>query len=129
MKLGIKPKSLTSFHAEIAWHIDMTTFLREIIHLGIKNPDYSELIFSNQFAMEVRQLFPYELKNKLRRCRGQGRAHLENMLELMGEWLENVQINQQENDIVSKSALAHSRYLSGCSTCSEAGLEISRPAV
>ena len=114
MKLGMKPNSVTNLDAEIAWYIDMTTFLREIIHLGIKNPDYSELIFTNQFAMEIRQLFPYRrLKNKLRKCRGQGQTHLENMLELMGEWLENAQINQQENDIVSKSPLAPYRYSSG----------------
>ena len=114
MKLGMKPKSVTNFDAEIAWYIDMTTFLREIIHLGIKNPDYSELIFTNQFAMEIRQLFPHRrLKNKLRKCRGQGQTHLENMLELMGEWLENAQINQQENDIASKSPLAPFRYSSG----------------
>ena len=57
MKLGMKPKSISNHNTEIAWFIDLTTFLREIIELGIKNPEYSELIFSNKFAMELRQLF------------------------------------------------------------------------
>merc|ERR1711954_339457 len=85
MKLGMKPKSMSNHNAETAWYIDLTTFLREIIDLGIKNPDYSELIFSIKFAMELRQLFPSgRLRNKLRECGGKGQEHLENMLELMG---------------------------------------------
>ena len=118
MKLGVKPKSTpNNLNSEIAWYIDLTTFLREIIDLGVKNPDYSELIFINQFAMEVRHLFPHgRLRDKLRKCAGEGRSHLENMLELMKEWLETAQICQQENDVVSKSALAPSRYSSGSSS-------------
>merc|ERR1711954_335695 len=117
MKLGVKPKSTTNnLNSEIAWYIDLTTFLREIIDLGVKNPDYSELIFINQFAMEVRHLFPHvRLRDKLRKCAGEGRSHLENMLELMKEWLEAAQICQQEHDVFSKSALAPSRYSSGSS--------------
>ena len=38
------------------------------------------------------------------------------MLELMKEWLETAQICQQENYIVSKSAVALSRYSSGSSS-------------
>merc|ERR1711942_103795 len=87
MKLGVKPKSTANMNSEIAWYIDLTTFLREIIDLGIKNPDCSELIFSNQFAIEVRPLFPHgRLRDKLRKCGGGGRSHLENMLELMNDW-------------------------------------------
>ena len=58
LKLGTLPKRMSNRSIEIAWYIDMTTFLRELIDLGIKNPDYSELIFLNQFAMEIRHLFP-----------------------------------------------------------------------
>ena len=78
----------------------MTTFLREIIDLGIKSPDYRELIFSNQFAVDIRQVFPPNSiwRSKLRKCDGQGLSHLENMLELIEEWLEAAQI-EQENDI------------------------------
>ena len=56
MKLGMKPRYSSNMSSEIAWYIDITTFLRELIDLGIKNPDYSELIFSNQFAVDIRQL-------------------------------------------------------------------------
>ena len=82
LKLGMKPRSTSNLSTEIAWYIDMTTFLREIINLGIKNPDYSELIFSGQFAVDIRRLFPRssKWKSKLRKCGGQGQTHLENML-------------------------------------------------
>ena len=108
MKLGMKSRNTSNLSTEIAWYIDMTTFLREIIDLGIKNPDYSELIFSHQFAVDIRQLFPPNSKwrTKLRRCKGQGQSHLENMLELIGEWLEAAQIEQQENDIATKNTNA-----------------------
>ena len=55
MKLGVKPKAKANLNTEIAWYIDLTTFLREIIDLGVKNPDYSELIFINQFGSFIRQ--------------------------------------------------------------------------
>ena len=106
MKLCVKPKALANLNTEIAWYIDLTTLLREIINLGVKNPEYSELIFSNQFAMEIRQLFPHgRLKDKLRKCGGGGQTHLENMLERMNNWLKNAQINQQENDINDTSVI------------------------
>ena len=95
LKLGGKPKSTPNLNTEIGWYIDLTTFLREIIDLGIKNPDYSEQIFANKFAMQIRMMFPYgKLRDELRKCRGEGQSHLENMLELMNEWLETAQINQ-----------------------------------
>ena len=74
----------------------------ELIHLAIKNPDYRELIFFSQFVIDIRQLFPDKLRDKLRECRGEGQAHLENMLELMREWLHLAQVNQQENDVATK---------------------------
>ena len=93
MKLDMKPKSMSYYNTEIAWFFALTTFLIEIIEHGIKNPDYSELIFTNKFAMEVRQLFPSSrLRDKLRKCGGQGQTHLENMLELVKEWLETAQL-------------------------------------
>ena len=117
MKLGARPKDTANLDAVIAWYIDITTFLREIIDLGVKNPDYSELIFTTEFAMHIRSLFPYgKVRDKLRKCEGQGKSHLENMLELIKEWLENAQINQQEIDVISKSALAPSRYSSTSSS-------------
>ena len=77
----------------IAWYINLTTFLRELIDLAIKNPNYSELIFLNQFG--IRQILPDDkLTVKLRRCRGEGQAHLENMLELIMEWLHLAQVDQ-----------------------------------
>ena len=117
MKLGVKPRGTANLNTEIAWYIDITTFLRELIDLGVKNPEYRELIFTNNFAMEIRALFPFgKVRDKLRKCQGQGQSHLENMLELIKEWLETAQINQQENDVVSKSALAPSRYQSSSSS-------------
>ena len=118
MKLGMKPRGTSNLSTEIAWYIDMTTFLREIIDLGIKNPGYSEIIFSNQFAVDIRQLFPPNSKwrIKLRRCEGQGQSHLENMLELIGEWLAAAQVEQQENDIATKNTPAPSRFSSGYSS-------------
>ena len=46
------------------------------------------------------------LKVKLRMCGGQGQAHLENMLELIGEWLETAQINQLESNLSSEESEA-----------------------
>ena len=54
-----------------------------------------------------RQLFPDDnLRVKLRMCGGQGQAHLENMLELIGEWLETAQINQLESNLSSEESEA-----------------------
>ena len=41
MKLGPLPRKgpRNNFNAQIAWYIDLTTFLRELINLAIKNPD------------------------------------------------------------------------------------------
>ena len=117
LKLGEKPKSTPNHNTEIGWYIDLTTFLREIIDLGIKNPDYSEQIFANKFAMEIRGLFPFgRLKDKLRKCGGEGRSHLENMLELISDWLETAQINQREHDLISKKVITPSRFSSGSSS-------------
>ena len=62
-------------------------------------------------------LFPYgRLRDKLRKCVGEGQSHLENMHELIDKWLETAQINQQEHDVVSKSAVITSRHSSGFSS-------------
>ena len=76
------------------------------------------MLVSNQFAVDIRQLFPPNSKwrIKLRRCEGQGQSHLENMLELIGEWLEAAQVEQQENDIATKNTPAPSRFSSGSSS-------------
>ena len=100
-------KGVSNLNAGIAWYIDMITFL---IDLGVKNPDYSELILSNQFAMEIRQLFPnIRVRHKLKMCGGEGQRHLENMLELIQTWLNFDQELQQENDVTAKSVLSSSR--------------------
>ena len=66
--------------------------------------------------MKVRQLFPSgRPRDKLRKCGGQGQTHLENMQEVIKEWLETAQINQQENDVVSKGTISPSPYSSGSS--------------
>ena len=122
LKLGPLPRRTSNRSTEVSWYIDLTTFLRELIDLGVKNPDYSELIFLNQFAMEVRHLFTnVKLRKKLRECGGTGQTHLENMLELINEWLLDVQTEQQENDIVSKSAVIASRYSSGSANSKSGG--------
>ena len=101
----------------------MTTFLSELINLAIKNPEYGELVFLNQFAIDIRQLFPNDrLRDELRECRGKGQAHLENMLEVIKEWLHLAQVNQQENDVATKPGQSSSsRYQPGSDITSKEG--------
>ena len=109
LKLGSMPRKVgNNLNVQIAWYIDLTTFLRELIDLAIKNPRYSDMVFFNQFAIDIRQLFNDRLRAKLRRCRGEGQAHLENMLELIMEWLDHAQVDQQENDVATKPVTSSS---------------------
>ena len=58
LKLGELPsgrvKGQDDLRPQIAWYLDITTFLKELIELGKKNPEYSDVAFSNEFAAQLR---------------------------------------------------------------------------
>ena len=62
LKLGEMPPDKTrgekDLRAQISWFIDLTTFLKELIELGKKNSKYNNLTFSEDFAAQIRQIFP-----------------------------------------------------------------------
>ena len=76
MKLGEMPHDKTrgekDLRAQISWFIDLSTFLKELIDLGKKNSKYKNLTFSEDFAAQLRQIFPTYLSRKLRKCEDEG---------------------------------------------------------
>ena len=69
----------------------MTGILKELICLGKKNSENSNLAFSTDFADLLRYNFPIKLSRQLRRCKGEGQEKFENMLNKIEEFRENAE--------------------------------------
>ena len=113
LKLGEMPSAKLrgekDLRAQISWLIDLTIFLKELIDLGKKNSKYKNLVFSEDFAAQIRQNFPFNLSRKLRKCEGEGQEHFENMLDRIEEFRETAQEDQQDIDITKPTVSQPSR--------------------
>ena len=113
LKLGEMPhhkiKGEKDLRAQISWFIDLTTFLKELIELGKKNSKYKNLTFSEDFAAQIRQIFPTNLGRKLRKCDGEGQELFENMLDKIEEFRDTAQEDQQDIDITKPTVSQPSR--------------------
>ena len=111
LKLGEMPsdrvEGQNDLWPQIAWFLDITTFLKELIELGKKNSEYRDLAFAQDFAAQLRRSFPTNLCRKLRKCEGEGLELFENMLVKIEEFREDAQEDQHDIDI-TKPIVSHS---------------------
>ena len=114
LKLGRMPggvvKGQDDLRPQIAWFLDITTFLKELIELGKKNSEYKDVAFSNEFAAQLRYIFPLKLRHKLRKCEGEGLELFESILVKIEELRENAQEDQQDIDIIKPIVSQPSRF-------------------
>ena len=84
--------------AQLAWLIDLTSVLKELIDLGKNNSVIMDLIFTTNFAFHIQVAFPSKLRCKLRMCEGEGQMLFENMVNKIKKFLENAQEEVNELD-------------------------------
>ena len=85
--------------AKLAWLIDITSVLEELMDLGKNNSAIRDLIFTRDFAFQILDGFPFKLRRKLRKCEGEGQLLFENLVNKIEEIRGNAQEEVNELDI------------------------------
>ena len=92
--------------AKLAWLIDLTSSLKELMDLGKNNSAFRDLIFTRDFAFQILDGFPSKLRRKLRKCEGEGQVLFENMVNKIEVFRENAQeeVNKLDDALYDLSA-------------------------
>ena len=92
--------------AKLAWLIDLTSSLKELMDLGKNNSAFRDLIFTRDFAFQILDGFPSKLRRKLRKCEGEGQVLFENMVNKIEVFRENAQeeVNKLDEALYDLSA-------------------------
>ena len=85
--------------AQLAWLMDLTFILKELMDLCKNDLVYRDLIFTTDLALHIQICFPVKLYRKLRKCEGEGLTLFENMVNKMEELREYAQeeVNKLDN--------------------------------
>ena len=83
MKVGkfpkVNEKSQGGYSRQIAWFLRVENILKEVLHLGKRYLEYSDVAFSFEFISTVIMMFPERLRFKLLDCPGKQGDHLQNV--------------------------------------------------
>ena len=116
--------------AKLAWLIDLTSSLKELMDLGKNNSAFRDLIFTRDFAFQILDGFPSKLRRKLRKCEGEGQVLFENMVNKIEVFRENAQeeVNELDNALYGDATMTNvdSTVNSETKSMSEIGVKMMR---